>query len=158
MASWLRRRRERPLDCLRLGAAMMWSIPTVQRSQMGELSVPAHTAKRNFHARKACVWYGKQKRSVKEAISSAPQLQVSRHKSRSYKLLHQMANQPVDSESKTSKLRQQPSRRQRNSFASQDNCRSATSIAFNKPRALFSVSSYSLAGTLSATMPAPACR
>jgi hypothetical protein len=35
-------------------------------------------------------------------------------------------------------------------------CPSATSIAFNSPRALLRVSSYSLAGTLSATMPAPA--
>ena len=34
---------------------------------------------------------------------------------------------------------------------------SASSIAFSSPRALFIVSCHSLAGTLSATMPAPAC-
>src|SRR5262245_24910818 len=37
-------------------------------------------------------------------------------------------------------------------------CVSAISIARSRPRALLSVSSRSLAGSLSATMPAPACR
>ncbi len=37
-------------------------------------------------------------------------------------------------------------------------CFSAISSDRNSPSALFIVSSYSLAGTLSATIPAPACR
>jgi len=43
-------------------------------------------------------------------------------------------------------------------YGTTHSCFSAISNARNNPRALFNVSSYSLAGMLSATMPAPACK
>lgn len=72
MASWLRRRRERPLDCLRLGAAMGNQIQLGNQFQRNHKTTiePARALAEYglLTSRKVCVWYEKQKTGVKDGL------------------------------------------------------------------------------------------